>query len=375
MGSTTEQVSADFVSVVLVDDSSAIRGILRRILESDPQIKIIASVSNGEMAVAAAQSKKPDIMILDVEMPIMDGLSALPDILKASPDTKVIMCSSLTEKGASVTLKAMELGAVETIVKPSSALDTGPDSAFQKNLFTLIKSLKTLRPVQGKAPAETAAASLAGVQKKDLVAGEVVSFQLRNDSTAYKGKPRIIAIGSSTGGPQALFQVIRHLKGLDMPIVVTQHMPETFTKTLTEHIQIQTGIPSFEALDEMVLEKGKVYVARGGRHMLFEQRDALTVIRLGDGPSENFCKPAVDPMLRSLIGIYGPKILCVILTGMGQDGLQGARMLVEKGGRVVAQDKQTSVVWCMPGAVATNGLCSAVLPLSEIGPWVRTAAT
>lgn len=372
MDTLSDPGSADYVSVVLVDDSSAIRGILRRILESDPQIKIVASVSNGEMAIAAAQARKPDIMILDIEMPVMDGLSALPGVLKESPQTKVIMCSSLTEKGASVTMKAMELGAVECIVKPSSALDTGPESAFQKNLFTLIKSLKPLRPLRSKAP-ETAAPS--GVLKKDLLPGEAVAFKLRDDSTAYKGKPRIIAIGSSTGGPQALFNVIKNLKGLDVPIVVTQHMPETFTKTLTEHIQMQTGIPSFEALDDMVLEKGKVYVARGGRHMLFEARETSTIIRLGDGPPENFCKPAVDPMLRSLINIFGPKILCAILTGMGQDGLLGARMLVEKGGRVIAQDKETSVVWGMPGAVATNGLCSAVLPLNEIGPWVRKAAT
>ncbi len=375
MDSPSDPSNSNFVSVVLVDDSSAIRGILRRILESDPQIKIVASVSNGEMAIAAAQSRKPDIMILDIEMPVMDGLSALPGVMKESPGTKVIMCSSLTEKGASVTMKAMALGAVECIVKPSIALDTGPESVFQKNLFTLIKSLKPLRPLRDKAPESSPSSSLSGVQKKDLHPGEAVAFKLRDDSTAYKGKPRIIAIGSSTGGPQALFTVIKNLKGLDMPIVVTQHMPETFTKTLTEHIQMQTGIPSFEALDDMLLEKGKVYVARGGRHMLFEARDTNTVIKLGDGAPENFCKPAVDPMLRSLVNIFGPKILSVILTGMGQDGLIGARMLVEKGGRVIAQDKETSVVWGMPGAVAVNGLCSAVLPLNDIGPWVRRAAT
>lgn len=357
----------DFVSVVLVDDSSVLRGILRRILETDPQIRIIASVSNGELAVQEAALKKPDIMIMDVEMPVMDGLSALPGIHKSSPNTKVIMCSSLTEKGASVTLKAMSLGAVECIVKPGSALDTGPESAFRKNLITLVKSLK------GHRPARPRAAAARPEDKKEHAHAEP-AFTLRNDPHAYRGKPRIIAIGSSTGGPQALFTVLKNLKGLDIPVVVTQHMPETFTKTLTEHIQMQTGITSHEAQDDMIVEKGHIYVARGGRHMLFEAQGDTVHIRLNDGPPENFCKPAVDPMLRSLIAIYGQKVLCAILTGMGADGMLGARMLVEKGGRVIAQDKETSVVWGMPGAVATNGLCSAVLPLGEIGPWLRRAA-
>ena len=353
----------DFVKVILVDDSSVLRGIIRRILESDPQIKIVASVSNGELAIKEVEIKKPDVVILDVETPVMDGLTALPGILKASPETKVVMCSSLTEKGASVTMKAMSLGAVECIVKPGSALDTGPESAFQKNLIALIKSLKVSKPGRVKtAPPVSSASSVAA--KADVKTDSAETpFSLKDDSRAYKGKPRIIAIGSSTGGPQALFTVLKNLKGLDIPIVITQHMPETFTKTLTEHIQAQTGIPSHEASDNLLIERGHIYVARGGKHMVLEADGDSVRARLDDGPAENFCKPAVDPMLRSLIALYGPKIVCAILTGMGSDGLPGARMLVEKGGRVIAQDKQTSVVWGMPGAVATAGLCSAVLPL------------
>lgn len=367
----SDSAPEDFVSVVLVDDSSVLRGILRRILEADPEIKVVASVQNGELAISAAESKKPDIMILDVEMPVMDGLTALPGVLKASPSTKVIMCSGLTERGASVTLKAMQLGAVECIVKPGSALDKGPGSAFEKNLIALIKSLKGARPHRAKSAA-TSPLMRRTEAPKDPAADAPV-FTLRDDTRAYRGKPRILAIGSSTGGPHALFTVLKELKGLDIPIVITQHMPETFTKTLTEHIHMQTGTPSHEAEDLMLVEKGHIYIARGGKHMLFELHGEDLRIRLGNGPPENFCKPAVDPMLRSLVDIYGQKILCAILTGMGADGMLGARMLVEKGGRVIAQDKETSVVWGMPGAVATNGLCSAVLPLAEIGPWLRRA--
>ncbi len=365
----------DNVSVVLVDDSSVIRGILRRILETDPQIKVVDSVSNGEMAVNSARMKKPDVVILDIEMPVMDGITALPEILKVSPDTKVIMCSSLTEKGASITMKAMSLGAVECIVKPSSSLDTGPGSPFQKNLIALMKSLKP--SASGNASPAAAGSSpmknqVAGSSAANYLGGE---YSLRNDVNAYKGKPDIVAIGSSTGGPQALFSVLSHLKGLSVPIVITQHMPATFTKTLTDHIQTHTGITSHEADEGMIVQNGHIYVARGGKHMLFRKNGIDLTIHLDDGPPENFCKPAVDPMFRSLVEIYGRKVLGVILTGMGQDGLEGSKMLVEKGGRVIAQDKQTSVVWGMPGAVATNGICSEVLPLNEIGPWIKKAVT
>lgn len=361
------------VSVVLVDDSGVIRGALARILESDPNIEIVGSVSNGEMGVSIAERKKPDVLILDVEMPIMDGLTALPLILKASPKTKVIMCSTLTEKGANVTLKAMSLGAVESIVKPSSAQDTGEGSPFRRNILSLVKSIApigTYTPPQPTTTTSTApqpAKHVFPIKSKEIV--------LADTRNAYTGKPAILAIGSSTGGPNALFTVLKGLKNIDIPIVITQHMPATFTKILAQHIQDHTGIPSHEGEHGMSVENGHIYVAPGGKHMLFSKDGALLKIKLDDGPQENFCKPAVDPMLRSLIDIYGSRVLCTILTGMGQDGMLGAKALVEKNGRVIAQDEKTSVVWGMPGAVATNGLCTAVLPLTDISGWLLKAIT
>lgn len=367
----------DKISVVLVDDSAVIRGALSRILESDPAIAIVGSVANGEMGITMAGEKKPDVIILDVEMPVMDGLTALPRILKASPKTKIIMCSTLTEKGANVTLKAMSLGAVESIVKPTSAQDTGPGSSFRQNILTLVKSLAprhiSLSPAHAPTTSATAtmrttAATATGFIPKSK------EFTLNTNKMAYTGKPSILAIGSSTGGPNALFEVLKGLKGIDVPIVITQHMPATFTKILAQHIQDHTGIPSHEGAEGMRVQNGNVYVAPGGKHMLFARDGAAgLVIKLDDGPPENFCKPAVDPMLRSLIEIYGSRVLCAILTGMGHDGLAGAKILVEKGGRVIAQDEKTSVVWGMPGAVATNGLCTAVLPLNEISSWLTRA--
>jgi two-component system chemotaxis response regulator CheB len=184
-------------------------------------------------------------------------------------------------------------------------------------------------------------------------------------------KPNLLAIGSSTGGPQALFAAIGHFKNFHVPIVVTQHMPATFTKILAQHIAMHTGVQTFEGENGMKVEPGTVYVAPGGYHMMFERSGTHNLIRLNDGPQENFCRPSVDPMLRSAIDVWGPKFLAVILTGMGQDGLAGCRKLVELGGRVIAQDQETSVVWGMPGAVATAGICTDVLPLPDIGPAVK----
>lgn len=350
-------------TVILVDDSSVIRGVLARIIGTDPNIEVTGSVANGQLAVSIARTKKPDVIILDVEMPVMDGLTALPEILKVSPNTKIIMCSGLTAKGANTTIKAMALGAVECIVKPDSAQKTGPGSPFQTQLLNLINALS------GKTPAPSARKTTTTITPTHSPTG---TFTLKNDLAAYKGKPKIVAIGSSTGGPQALFSVLKDIGKLDVPIVITQHMPATFTKILATHIQQQCGTPAHEGEEGMIVEAGNIYVAPGGKHMLFELDAGVLKIKLNDGPQENFCKPAVDPMLRSLIDIYGQKFFCVILTGMGQDGLLGARKLVETGGRILAQDEATSVVWGMPGAVAMDGICSAVLPLGEIGKWVRT---
>lgn len=378
------------INVMLVDDSSIVRSFITNALKTENDINIISSVSNGEMAINSAKRNQPDIVLLDIEMPVMDGITALPEILKAAPKTKVIMCSTLTTRNAEITMKAFELGATECLAKPSNSAEIHGFDDFKSKLVNLVRSLgqrtkfsaglQVNKPRDSSAPpanpatAQTPAAATpkpsSATQKAPATAE---TFTLRNNPTDYKGKPAILAIGSSTGGPQALFKMVRELKGIDIPIILTQHMPATFTKILADHITKQTGVTAVEAEQGMPLECGRIHIAPGGFHMVLEGTTEAPTLALTETPPENFCRPSVDPMIRSAIDLYGNKVLGVILTGMGQDGLPSCQSLVAAGGRVIAQDEDTSVVWGMPGAVATHNICSAVLPLEDIGPWIRKA--
>jgi len=362
----TDGSSGDPYRVMVVDDSAVIRGLLTRALEKDPSIKVVASVGNGEMAIKTLRRHDIEVAVLDIEMPVMDGLTALPLMLETQPSLQVIMASTLTRKNAEVSLRALQIGAAEYIPKPTSTSELTSADAFQRELSAKVKALAAanrpahrsvaaVRPVETRVPAPLAA------PKRQIV--------LRQGSATL---PRVIAIGSSTGGPQALLEVLRDICGsVKLPILVTQHMPATFTTLLAEHIGRATGAPCAEGRDGEIVKEGHIYLAPGNYHMCLEALGAGSIIRLNQDPPENFCRPAVDPMLRSMAGVYGAGLLTLILTGMGTDGRNGAQEVVEAGGTVIAQDQATSVVWGMPGAVATSGLCSAVLPLKEIGPNVR----
>lgn len=370
------------IKLMIVDDSAVIRGFLSRIIESDPEFEIVSSAQNGEIAVNNLKKDRTDIILLDVEMPVMDGLTAIPKLLAIQPNVKIIMCSTLTSKNAETTLKALSLGAVDCIAKPSTTQDIYSKDAF-RNILT-----HTLRGIAGirKQPAETrsGAAQISRPRQNEDKNPPLKSYnpvsrsdrtvKLRAAHEGFSGKPDILAIGSSTGGPNALYEVIPHLKGIQIPVIITQHMPPTFTRILAEHIHQQTGLNAVEGEEGMPLLPGRIHIAPGGYHMLFKKNGSSTVITLDEGPMENFCRPAVDPMLRSAVKIYGSKIMTVILTGMGQDGMLGAREVVAAGGRVIAQDEESSVVWGMPGAAAIDGTCSAVLPLKEIGPWLKKSS-
>ncbi len=375
------------IHVMLVDDSAVVRGFIGRILENDPDIKVVASVANGEQGVTSTARHHPDVVILDIEMPVMDGITALPKILAASPGVRVIMCSTLTVRNAEVTMKAFQLGATDCIAKPTNSTEIHGAGDFKQAIVARVKALGRRaaaatrpRPAASNAPARPATSPAAQPASTIYSGGQNAAlkhktpFELRKAPIGEVFRPNLLAIGSSTGGPQALFKVIEHFKNFDVPIIVTQHMPATFTKILAQHITMQTGVPAFEGENGMAVEKGKVYVAPGGHHMTFAKKDnGIIEILLDNGPPENFCKPSVDPMLRSAIKLWGPKFLTVILTGMGHDGLEGCKLVVEGCGRVVAQDQETSVVWGMPGAVAVAGICTNVLPLQDIGPFVRQA--
>ena len=373
-GSNPPGSEADPYRVVVVDDSAVIRGLLARTLESDPEIQVVETVANGKLAIGAVTRSVPDVVVLDIEMPVMDGLTALPKIIEADPGVKVIMASTLTLRNADISMKALALGAADYIPKPTSAGDITSGYDFKRELIAKVKALGAARRAAGP-PSRTPRRVAAGTkpvpgQPPTLYRDAPVKLR---DAPAIT--PQVVAIGSSTGGPQALFQLLPGLVAdLRQPLLITQHMPATFTTILAEHIRKMTGRPCAEAVDGEPLTGGKIYIAPGNFHMTVGSAEGRNIIRLNQNPPENFCRPAVDPMLRSLAQIFGRNVLTIILTGMGQDGLRGAEEVVKAGGVVVAQDAATSVVWGMPGAVATAGICSAVLPLAEIGPYTRKIA-
>lgn len=357
------------IRVMVVDDSHVIRGLLSRTLDSDPGIKVVTTAANGKAAVDEIAKHDIDVVVLDIEMPVMDGMTALPLLVAAKPGVQVIMASTLTLKGASISLKALSRGAVDYVPKPTSTGEINSAEGFKRELVSKVKSWgkagRRKRPAGGAAPM---GAPAAGSNLKRLYAAGPI--KLRDMPTLFK--PDCIAVGSSTGGPQALFKVFQMLgKVTNLPIFVTQHMPATFTTILAEHLAQASGMPAAEAKDGEQVVPGRIYVAPGDFHMTVHVEGARKVLRLDKNPPENFCRPAVDPMLRSLAKVYGGKVLTLILTGMGQDGMKGGKEIINAGGVVVAQDEGTSVVWGMPGAVTGAGLCSAVLPLSDIAPFLR----
>ncbi len=367
--------AANPIRVMVVDDSAVIRGFLTRFIESSPDIKVISSVANGQMAVNNTAPDKYDVVLLDIEMPVMDGITALPLILKADPNVQVIIASTLTKANAAITLKAFEAGAAECLAKPTSQELAGSNN-FRDSLVEKVRSLGMLARKKRGGTGKQSAAAPAAAQKTTVTtrpAPPPKKFTLRPE--IIKAAPDVIAIGSSTGGPQALLQFFTDLKGpLKQPVFVTQHMPPMFTTILSEHISKQSGLDCREGQDGEPVTGGRVYLAPGNYHMTVRQEGARKIISLNQDAQENFCRPAVDPMLRSLIEAYGKKILAVIFTGMGADGMNACQQLAEAGGTVLAQDEATSVVWGMPGAVAMAGVCTQVLPLNKLAHAVREYA-
>jgi len=360
--------------IMVVDDSAVIRGLLIRSLETDPKIAVVASVGDGRMALNALSRYDVEIVVLDIEMPVMDGLTALPLLIAAKPGLKVIMASTLTRRNADISLQALTAGAADYIAKPGATALTSAD-VFKNELAAKIKALgEAKRKAAGLAQPTTTVA-----RPESAARGPVRRPAGPQPIALRAASPEpfdVLAIGSSTGGPQALFQLLGNIRGaMTQPIFITQHMPATFTMILAEHISRSTGWVAAEGVDGEIVRANRVYVAPGDFHMLVEAAPGGDkIIKLSKAPAENFCRPSVDPMLRSLAQAYGRRLLTVILTGMGHDGLHGGEAVREAGGTMVAQDEATSVVWGMPGAVATAGLCSAVLPIGEIGPHIAKLA-
>jgi two-component system chemotaxis response regulator CheB len=352
---------------MIVDDSAVVRGMIARELETDNRIKIVASAMNGKVAIDELKRKKTDVMLLDVEMPEMDGLSAIPELLKVQPDLKIIMVSSLTGKNTDHALQALRKGASDCIAKPSNARDRGESEHFFVELKQKILGLCGL-PIESASKKNAApVSSLTSTGRPRAAATPLISML----------QCRAIAIGSSTGGPQALIELFRQLSGkaLNVPVFVAQHMPANFTKTLAAHIASASKFHCAEAEDGQIAEKGKIYVAPGDYHLVPEKDGQDTILRLNQNPPVNFCRPAVDPMFDALAGIYKNGLLSIVLTGMGQDGRNGAEKVQSLGGKVVVQDRDSCIVWGMPKAVWDAGHADAEMLLPDIAGLMARLAT
>ena len=325
------------IRVMLVDDSAIVRGLMQRALKAAPGIEIVATAVDGQMAVDTIKRTPADIVLLDIEMPVMDGLTALPLLLAACPGVRVIMASTLTLRNAEISMRAMQLGATDYLAKPTAA---NPDDVqqFYRALIEKITALAPGRlvthtvaaPAVTAAPARVATAVAPAALSRPAAiasyAGSVVPLATVQEALNLAPRAAAIAIASSTGGPQALLSIFAALKGrvVKTPIFITQHMPPNFTTILAEHIGKTVGGDCHEGVDGEEVKPGSIYLAPGDYHMVAERQGTVTRIRLNKNAPENFCRPSADPMLRSLAAIYGNKLVTVVLTGMGGDGGPGS---------------------------------------------------
>ena len=368
--------------MMVVDDSVVIRGLISRWIAAEPDMVVAASLRTGLDAVNQIERVNPDVAVLDIEMPELDGISALPQLLAKKRNLIVIMASTLTRRNAEVSFKALSLGASDYIPKPESTREASAAEIFHHDLIQKIRSLgaKVRRAVPASPnhaapgyPATSPPLAPALERSREPLSrppqAPVAHPPLTRRAFSSQA-PRALLIGSSTGGPQALMTLVAEIGAVidRFPVLITQHMPPTFTTILAEHLARSSHRPAHEAVDGEIVKAGTIYLAPGGRHMRVVRRGAEVAIVLDDGPSVNFCKPAVDPLFSSAIDVWQGGILAVVLTGMGSDGMRGGKEIVAAGGSVIAQDEATSVVWGMPGAAANAGICSAILPLGQIAP-------
>ncbi|MBI9073625.1 MAG: chemotaxis response regulator protein-glutamate methylesterase [Melioribacteraceae bacterium] len=347
------------VNILIVDDSAFMRKSLSIMLSSEPDFEIVGTAQNGLEGYELACKLKPDIVTLDIEMPVMDGLSALKKIMKDAP-TSVIMVSSLTTEGADSTLKALELGAVDFISKEMSFVSINIKN-IKEDLIKKIKAihrqkvfkrtLTSLRSKQGAAPRQT---------------GKLRSLPRQNYSA--------IALGISTGGPLSLQKVIPKLKAdINCPIFIVQHMPPKFTKSLSDRLDSMSKLKVKEAENNELVKKGVVYIAPGGFHMTLNKSGSGISIKIDENPASTLHRPSVNVMMNSVVSHYGKKTLGIIMTGMGKDGLEGIIKLKELGGYTIAQDEESCVVYGMPKAIVDAGMADVVVSLEKISETINGA--
>jgi two-component system chemotaxis response regulator CheB len=361
--------------LLIVDDAVVVRRILSEALSADPELEIAGLAANGRIALARIPQVNPDLVIMDVEMPEMDGLQALAELRKSYPRLPVIMFSTLTQRGAAATLDALALGADDYVTKPSNVGSV--TVAIERVREELIPKIKHLFVARCARDVRVQRATC-NVQRKDdgrayaeRLAPAFTQHTAR--STQHANVASLVAIGVSTGGPNALLELLARLpETFAAPIVIVQHMPPIFTRTLAERLDARSPLTVREGADGEALRPGHVWIAPGGLHMRVGREGANLRLRLDDGPLENSCRPAVDVLFRSAAESVGAGVLAVVLTGMGRDGLRGGEAIREAGGQILVQDEASSVVWGMPGSIVRAGLADGVLPLEGIAADLMT---
>ncbi len=337
------------IRVLVVDDAVVVRRMVSDIVASDPRMEVVGTAANGSIGLQKIPQVNPDVVTLDVEMPQLDGLATLVEIRKTWPKLPVIMFSTLTERGAGTTLDALARGATDYVTKPANVGSVAlAQQRVRDELLPKIVALCGAAP----APAPPVAVAPRPPKPAQPPAGEGVD---------------ILVIGVSTGGPNALAHLLPLLPAdLPVPVLIVQHMPPMFTRLLAERLDQTCQIRVREGTPGGVVEPGTAWIAPGDYHMVLRRLGPSVTVALHQGPPENSCRPAVDPLFRSAVEVYQNRVLGVVLTGMGQDGLRGAEQIVHAGGQVLAQDEASSVVWGMPGYVANAGLADLVLPLDAM---------
>jgi two-component system chemotaxis response regulator CheB len=353
--------------ILIVDDSVVTRSLLRSVICADTGLEVAGSAADGESALKAIETLRPDLVLLDVEMPVMDGLLTLRELRARGHKMPVIMCSSLTHRGASVTIEALAGGASDYVAKPAG--QSGREAAMRTLALDLIPKIHALTHMLTGQPQS---------QPRFPGAPRMLPTSSIQRIQPISSIPAVLAIGVSTGGPAALDVLLPALPdNFPLPVLIVQHMPELFTRLLAERLNGRCRLAVREAAEGDPVRAGTIYIARGNWHMevlAAASGGSPATLRINQGPPENHCRPAVDVLFRSLAAVYGSSVLAVVLTGMGSDGTAGCRLIRGQGGTVLAQDEATSTVWGMPGAVAHAGLAHKVLPLNAIVPEILRIA-
>jgi two-component system chemotaxis response regulator CheB len=360
--------------ILIVDDSAVVRSLLRSVVSTDKKLEVAGTAADGASALASLESTRPDIILLDVEMPVMDGLVTLKQLRSRGYKMPVIMCSSLTQRGAQVTIEALASGASDYVAKPrGQASREASIRTLAHDLIPKIHALTSQAQPQAQTHLQPAARGAARPSALFPLAAPPKAQPIQFAApSAPSGPPSVLVVGVSTGGPAALDVFLPALPvGFPLPILIVQHMPELFTGLLAERLNTRSRLRVCEAAEGVAVSAGTAYIARGNWHLEVVPAAAASArptLHMSQGPLENYCRPAADVLFRSAARVYGGGVLAVVLTGMGSDGLNGSRVIREQGGSVLAQDQATSIVWGMPGAVAQAGLAQKVLPLDAIAP-------